>query len=101
MTMGIYNLTTLMNDFSLTGGLIEINRQANMILGILLIVGIFILLFWSMKNFESTRAFAYSSFVTTVLSVIAYEIGLIPLYVVIILILLTVGSAVMLQTEGG
>ena len=99
--MGAYNLTTLTNDFSVTGGIIEINRQANMIFGIVLMIAIFMLLWWSMKNFESVRAFTYASFVTTILSIIAYEIGLIPSYVIVIFILLTVGAGIMLQSESG
>lgn len=96
-----YNLTNLTTHYDFVNGVVEINRQADAIFGVVLLVGLWILIFFGLKNYESKRAFGAASFITLVAAVLMSTIGLVPSYAVVVLVLMTAGGAIMLITEQG
>jgi len=78
-------MTTVSAD--LTGGL----------LGILIIVAIFIILFMAFSFYSVAAAFMVSSFLTTTIAGLAWYFGLIPMLVIIVLMSMLVISIFMVM----
>lgn len=95
-----YNLSNLSRwDFIEFG--INVNSQAHGWMGIMLLISIFFIIMLVLKNYESKRAFAAASFITTIVSIFLVWIGFVQLFFTIVLVIMTAGSALLLYFEDG
>lgn len=99
--MTYYNLSGLANKPTLYNLALEANSQAQGYIAVLILVVLFIIIFISLKNYETKRSFAAASFICAIVSILFNWIGFISLYYTIVLIIMTAGAAVMLIFEDG
>ena len=56
----------------------NLNIQTNGILGVLMIVSFFIVMFVNLKSYTTPKAFAVSSFITALFSILMNKAGIVP-----------------------
>lgn len=97
-TYNMSNLSTDMNVVSLVQG---VNEKTEGLFGLLLLLAIFLIILIATKNYEIRRSFAGASFLTMLIGIMLFTIGMVQLYIVVVLIIMTAGGAVLLFTEEG
>ena len=96
-----YNLTNLTTNYDFMSSMTIINEKAGHSIGIGILIAVFLLVFLGLKRYESKRAFAASTFITTIISVLLASIGWVNLAIAVICIIAAAGSALMLILEEG
>ena len=75
------------------------NQVTNGIFWPLILFGLFVILFFSFKNFPTERAFATSSFITMIIAIMMGIIGLVSSYVWVLTIIVAAVSVIALRSS--
>jgi len=65
----------------------------------LILLGLFVILFFSFKGFQTERAFATSAFVTMIIGIMFGIMGLVSSYVVIFTMIVAAGAVIALRNS--
>ena len=65
----------------------------------LILLGLFAIMFFSLKNYPMERSFATSSFVTAIIGIMFYLIGLVSAYIVVGIMVVTAISVIVLRNS--
>lgn len=85
-----YNLTFLDNQTNFTSIFIGVNNELDGILALLILVSVFIVMFISMKNYDSKVVLIASSFTTAIISILMTSLSLISFQISLIFVILAV-----------
>jgi len=75
------------------------NSVTNNMFWPLILLGLFVILFFSFKGFQTERAFATSAFVTMIIGIMFGIMGLVSSYVVIFTMIVAAGAVIALRNS--
>ena len=75
------------------------NSVTNQMFWPLILLGLFVILFFSFKGFQTERAFATSAFVTMIIGIMFGIMGLVSSYVVIFTMIVAAGAVIALRNS--
>lgn len=102
--MAYYNMTNITTADNILVMVQETNKLANYMIGFLILIAIFVILFIAFKNFGVRTTMPITFFLTTILAYFLGTLQLLPDWLMIVLFIATAGfiiASIFMNPEGG